>query len=232
MSDVEERIEQWREDLAGSELLGRADVSELENHVREEMERLQAAGLSGEEAFLLARHRLGDPASLEEEFAKVSPHRRLTGRLSWMAIGILAYYLALYVSICLSNASTVLGYLVGLRHPFLSVVACAMYVAAFAGMGALLWRYLASHAASRVTKRKAPISLAVGLLAACAIVALSFVSLLSHTLAFRIIPSEGSVQVALAQGWVSSMWFTLMPFLLVGLLALLALRDRHRAQTL
>ena len=230
MSDVEKRIEQWRVDLAGSELLGRSDVRELESHLREEMEHLKAAGLSPEEAFLVARRRLGDLAALEEEFAKVGPHRRLTSRLSWMATGVLAYYLALYVSMCLSNASTVLGYAAGLRNPYLALLACAMHLAAFAGIGTLLWRYLASHCASHAAAGRTSISVRVGLFAACVIVALSFLSLFGRNLLFRIVPGEGFSQIALAEGWVTSIWFLLMPFLLVGLIALLALRDRRRAE--
>ena len=227
MFDVERQIEGWRAHLAGSELLGGSDVDEMESHLREEMEHLKAAGLSGEEAFLLARRRLGDAAALEEEFAKVRPHRQLIQRLFWMAAGILSYYLALYVSICVTNMATALGYTAGLRNPFLSVFACVLHVAVFIGIGGLLWRYLDSSASKAITRRT-PVPLRVGLCAACTIVALSFVSLLSHSLMFRVMPSRGFTQVAVAQGWVSSIWFTVMPFLLVGLIALLVLRDRRR----
>jgi hypothetical protein len=57
------RYEQWRTHLAGSELLGNSTVNELEGHLREEMEHLKTSGLSDEEAFLVAQHRLGDTAS-------------------------------------------------------------------------------------------------------------------------------------------------------------------------
>ena len=50
MSDIEKRIEQWREELAGSELLGHSDIAELENHLRDQMEQLRTAGLSDDEA--------------------------------------------------------------------------------------------------------------------------------------------------------------------------------------
>ncbi len=229
MFDVEKRIEQWREGLVGSELLRRSDVNELEGHLREEMEHLKTGGLSVDEAFLVARRRLGDTAALEAEFAKVSPHRRLTSRLSWMATGVLAYYLALYVSMCLYNASTVLGYVIGLRNPYLTLLACATLAGAFAGMGTLLWRRLASHYASDGAGRTS-VSVRLGLLAACVIVAMSFLSLFWRSLLFRIVPEEGVSEIAVAEGWVTSLWFFFMPFLLVGLIALLARRDRRRAE--
>ncbi len=230
MSDVTRRIEQWLAALNGSELLSHSDVTELEAHLREEMEHLRTAGLSDEEAFLVARRRLGDPASLEQEYAKVSPFRRLSSRLSWMATGVLAYYLALYVSMCLTNASTVLGYTVGLRNPYLTLLACTMHLGAFAGIGALLWRYLVSHWTSRATVGSTSISVRIGLLAACVVAALSFFSLFSRSLLFRILPMESVSQIALAEGWVTSIWFTFMPFLLAGLIAVLAVRNRRRAQ--
>jgi hypothetical protein len=68
MSDIERQIEQWRIGLAASELLGNSDVSELENHLREEMEQLKTSDLSDEEAFLIARRRLGDTEALAAEF--------------------------------------------------------------------------------------------------------------------------------------------------------------------
>jgi len=76
MCDVEKRIEQWRARLAASETLNNAEINELESHLREEVAGLRKLELSEEEAFLVARQRLGDTADLEGEFAKVYGHRR------------------------------------------------------------------------------------------------------------------------------------------------------------
>ena len=81
MSDVEKQIEQWRAGLASSEMLAETDIRELENHLREEIDHLRSRSLSEDEAFWVARHRLGDPAALENEFAKLRPHRWLLHRL-------------------------------------------------------------------------------------------------------------------------------------------------------
>ena len=222
MSDVEKRIEQWRAGLAGSELLGGSDVSELENHLREEIEHLKTSGLSDEEAFLVAQHRLGDTAALQDEFAKVSPHRRLANRLSWMATGVLSYFLILHLSSCVTNASTVLGYKVGLRNPYLTLLACITHAVAFAGIGALAWRYFAARSPSEATARKTSTSVHMGIFAASAIVALYWVENLGHYLLVRTM-SPGLVQPLMAQRWVSFGWAMLMPFLAVGLIAIVAL---------
>lgn len=228
MFDVEKQIEQWRAGMAGSETLGNSTIEELEGHLREQIGDLKASGLSDEEAFLVARRRLGDTTALEEEFAKVRPHRQLIQRLFWMAAGILGYFLALYASLCVTNMAAALGYTAGLRNPLLAVLACVLHVAVFVGIGGLLWRYL-NASASRAVTRRTPVSLRVGLCAACAVTALSFVSLLSYGLMFRLMPSQGATQVAVARGW-AGIWITVMPFLLVGLIVLLVLRDRRGAE--
>jgi hypothetical protein len=229
MSHAEKWIEQWRAGLAGSELLGSSDVNELESHLREEMEHLKTTGLSDEEAFLVARHRLGDTATLEQEFAKVAPHRRFAKRLSWMAIGVLGYFLALHLSLWATNASTMLGYVAGLRTPHLTFLACAIQVTAFAVIGALAWRYLSSRSASRTTRRM-PVAACVSLFAACAIVALWLGDdFLFRYLLIKTMPIQEYSQFAMASGWASVGWGLLMPFLIAGLIALLALRDRRHA---
>ena len=66
------------------------DLDELEDHLREEIGVLEAAGLSTEEAYLVACRRLGKPEDLSGEFAIADPERRRSFRLSWMIIGALA----------------------------------------------------------------------------------------------------------------------------------------------
>lgn len=230
MSDVEKRIEQWREELAGSESLGGADVRELESHLREEMKCLKNAGLSADEVFLVARHRLGDAAALEEEFAKVNPHKRLTSRLSWMAAGVLGYFLILHLSVCAAKVSTLLGYVAGLRNLPLAVLACLVHTAAFVGIGVLLWRSLTHHLPLQATSRKLSPSLYVNIFAACAIVALWWIDYAWDVIIVeRTIPILERGQFFQASGWASFGWLMVMPFLLVGLLTLLALRDRRSA---
>ncbi len=231
MFDVEKQIEQWRAGLAGSELLDDSTVNELESHLREEMEHLKTSGLSDEEGFLVARRRLGDTTTLEDEFAKVNPHRHFANRLSWMAIGVLGYFLILHLSLWATNAAAAIGYMFGLRNPYLAVLACAMQVAAFAAIGALAWWRLASRSASRTTARKTPISVRVSILAACAIVALWWGDdLLFHFSLARMVPIQDYAQFAQARGWASLGWGLLMPFLTAGLIAIVALQNRRRAE--
>jgi hypothetical protein len=227
MSDVEQRIEQWLTALNGSELLSSTDVIELEAHLREEMVHLKAADLSDEEAFLVARRRLGDTAVIEQEFAKVSPHRRLSTRLSWMAAGVLGYLLIMHLSQLATKASTLLGYTLGLRELPLTLLACAMQGTAFAAIGVVVWWYIASRSPSGTATKRTSTLVRIGLFAACAIVALWWAERLGQFLLIGTLGMRDITQIMMAQSWASLGWSMLMPFLLVGLMAVLALRTRR-----
>jgi hypothetical protein len=65
----EERIGQWRQYLRRQQAVHSADVEELEDHLRSQIDALRGAGLDEDEAFLVAVKRLGDQDALAREFA-------------------------------------------------------------------------------------------------------------------------------------------------------------------
>jgi hypothetical protein len=67
---LEEQIDQWRSYLRRRQAIHSVDVSELEDHLREQLAVLVAAGLSSDEAFLVAVKRMGDLDALSREFAR------------------------------------------------------------------------------------------------------------------------------------------------------------------
>jgi cytochrome c assembly protein len=95
MHELEQRIRQWRREVA-RQLDGRREViDELESHLREELQRALAPAI--DQAWTAALAKLGDPKMLEAEFAKLTPPTgwlpaRLVG-LGW--IGIVAMVLVL-----------------------------------------------------------------------------------------------------------------------------------------
>jgi len=66
---LEERIGQWRQYLRRRQAVHSADVEELEDHLRSQIDALRGAGLDEDEAFLVAVKRLGDLNALAREFA-------------------------------------------------------------------------------------------------------------------------------------------------------------------
>ena len=69
MDAREAQIGTWRSYVAKDPSVGR-DVDELEAHLRDQIAELEAAGLSADEAFLIAVKRMGDIDALSREFAQ------------------------------------------------------------------------------------------------------------------------------------------------------------------
>ena len=70
MESVESQIEEWRAYVARAAGVNGHDVDELEDHLRQQITDLNAAGLADDEAFLIAVKRMGDLDSLSREFAR------------------------------------------------------------------------------------------------------------------------------------------------------------------
>jgi hypothetical protein len=82
MDGVESQIAEWRASVAKAPAVNGRDVDELEAHLRDQIAELDAAGLTADEAFLVAVKRMGDLDTLSREFAR--EHR---GRL-WKQLAL------------------------------------------------------------------------------------------------------------------------------------------------
>jgi hypothetical protein len=67
---LEEQIDRWRTYLNRRQAIHTVDVAELEDHLREQIASLTAAGLAADEAFLVAVKRMGELDALSREFAR------------------------------------------------------------------------------------------------------------------------------------------------------------------
>ena len=67
---IEAQIAQWRAWLRRRPAIRPPDVDELEGHLRDQITALVAAGLSGDEAFLVAVKRMGSLDAVSREFAR------------------------------------------------------------------------------------------------------------------------------------------------------------------
>jgi hypothetical protein len=72
---LEEQIAQWRAYLRSRQALHGPDVEELEGHLRDQLAALTEAGLTGDEAFLVAVKRMGSLDALSREFARAHSER-------------------------------------------------------------------------------------------------------------------------------------------------------------
>ena len=72
---LEEQIAQWRAYVSRRQALHGPDVEELEGHLRDQLVALTEAGLTGDEAFLVAVKRMGSLDALSREFAREHSER-------------------------------------------------------------------------------------------------------------------------------------------------------------
>jgi hypothetical protein len=77
--------------VADAQLSG-DEARELESHLTASCDDLIRRGLSAEEAFWVARQRLGSPSALGAEFAKMTPGRFYKERGLWFTAGVTAGY--------------------------------------------------------------------------------------------------------------------------------------------
>src|SRR5215211_8605229 len=70
MERVDSQIAEWRAYVANAPGVNGHDVDELEDHLRHQIAELNAAGLTADEAFLIAVKRMGDLDALSREFAR------------------------------------------------------------------------------------------------------------------------------------------------------------------
>jgi hypothetical protein len=70
VESVESQIAEWRAYVAKAPAVDGRDVDELEAHLRDQIAELDAAGLTADEAFLVAVKRMGDLDTLSREFAR------------------------------------------------------------------------------------------------------------------------------------------------------------------
>jgi hypothetical protein len=115
--DLNHAIRRWRGGLSQSPHFREENLAELEAHLRDSMAELQSRGLTDEEAFLLAARRLGNPARLDSEFAKVNRGQVWLNHVLWMLVGIQVWGLVGTIAHFATDAA-VLGGLTGLGYKF------------------------------------------------------------------------------------------------------------------
>src|SRR5690349_11105620 len=91
MHNLEEKIAEWRRQMAASGIKSQGVLDELESHLREDVERRARHGVSLETCFKAAVEAIGQTALLKTEFAKLGGfHEARQGKLIGIALCVLA----------------------------------------------------------------------------------------------------------------------------------------------
>ena len=227
MFDLNEAITAWRHELSARSVSGRSDLDELEAHLCDQMDALQSRGLSGQEAFWVAAHRLGSAAALAPEYAKVNPLRPWLSRLCWVAGGILAWHVLGAVASIAASGCAYLGHLGGLtgyRLGGLVVGAQFLALGAAAVCGVAVWWLVSCRNGTAHALRGSIGTWPAALGGAGAILLLTLGSLVASMLQFRGMGAAEIGQVAVVRSIAGLTWSVLLPILLVA--AILWLRRR------
>lgn len=86
MFELDPAIAEWRRQMASDGIKSQALLDELESHLQEDVEREVQAGKDVEQAFRAAISRLGAPAALTDEFAKVGETNESFAQLKYFLI--------------------------------------------------------------------------------------------------------------------------------------------------
>jgi hypothetical protein len=81
MFDLDGAVNTWRARLSDSGIKDSAVIDELESHLRDEMQQQVQSGVAAHAAFEAAARRIGQPAILKSEFAKVAVGAALQDRI-------------------------------------------------------------------------------------------------------------------------------------------------------
>lgn len=115
MFDLNKAIENWKSVLDRNEAFREEDIEELESHLREQIEQLIKSGLSGEEALLIARNRLGDPEEIGRQFAQADPSLLWKRRIFWMAVGVFSWFAVVLCQRVFSAVAILAAVSIGVR---------------------------------------------------------------------------------------------------------------------
>ncbi|HVK59029.1 MAG TPA: hypothetical protein VM735_09630 [Candidatus Kapabacteria bacterium] len=160
--DVKRATDQWRQSLQHLSLSD-ADIAEVETHFIDSMTALEARGLSPEESFLVAKHRIGPAERIDREFRKIKPDLLWLRRACWIVFGaLLAPAVSAIATICVNLITIVLSIYIT-DGKVLGLLGGSVQTVMFFGLFALVIRFSASRIAT-IKQRNAAIFGAIGLL--------------------------------------------------------------------
>ena len=161
-----------------------ADIEELEHHLRDSMASLTSLGLNPEEAFIVATHRVGAPALVAGEFAKVDGSTRWYQQASWMTAGALGYAIFGLVIGAMASLSQVVTLLAGGKGVAVGYTAVAITCIGWSVLGFWLYRRQ-NEGGRRLTNVSAGV---LACLVACAVIVGTLVNFGGQMVLARVLP--------------------------------------------
>lgn len=224
MFDLEGQLRQWKKRFTSMDAMRSADIEELEQHVRDSMAALTSRGLDPEEAFVVATHRVGAPAAVEREFAKVNESHLWSQRVFWMAAGALGYTVGGLVIAALASVSQVAVSLAGARGTAAGFTAVGITCLGWIVLAA--WLYPRRSAQSQSPPLTHLPARMIGSIVALAVVVATLMNVGSRLVLPTVMPITELTQAMLISNAATIMSTVLMPLALLIVMLMMGRRMR------
>jgi hypothetical protein len=140
MLDLEKSITDWRKQMLAAGIKTPVPLEELENHLREEIERQMKLGLNAEQALETTVSNVGRGSELETEFQKIATPMEIQKVMKWAGVICVELALAGQLITCAPMAvHFVLAH--GSRLDFITSVLPLAGWAATTALVLLIWKY-------------------------------------------------------------------------------------------
>lgn len=213
MFQLERELDAWKQALGQSDAMHSHDIAELEQHVRDSVAHLVTTGLSEEEAFLVAIHRVGESDHIAREFSQVNGAYIWGQRVFWMIAGFLFFQLSSLAIVSATWASQILVALAGGSGASMGMVASAITALCWFGLAIAMYRWaLQQREATSIrelfNRRRVRM---VALMSGAAIFVGAFLTFTGQLFVVRITPVNEFGTSALILGWTNLLLTLLTP---------------------
>jgi hypothetical protein len=219
MFDLDQQLSKWRTQMLAGNVCLPSDIEELEGHLLEAMDDLESKGLTREEAFWVATHRIGDVNSLNREFGKINRGLIWRRYVLWLLAGYIIISAIHSATTMASRLFFLLGSMSGAETSLLNPVSAILRICLIGGVLFLLFSKKAGD--SSVMKRS--ISLIRNhylMFFAPVLILITVGKWIVNFSAARALGSHGLGQMAITEAYVNRIWLLLLyvSFLIVFML--------------
>ncbi|MGO1751476.1 MAG: permease prefix domain 1-containing protein [Psychroflexus sp.] len=129
--NLERSINIWKLKLSEDSSLSHDNIEELENHLYDEIEKLNKLGLSPEESLIIAKKRIGKVDEIKREFGKINNNMVLKKKMLLYLKGILIFFAFITITDLLASITVIITHKIGINNGYLEYVSAGSIILIF-----------------------------------------------------------------------------------------------------